>query len=178
MIRFYADSVNEAYQKLDTKEFNEDIRNYLLSNRNCIDKDNVLNHFELDAYDVHIRSNDLITQNSRLAKRFKAIILDEFEKIFNYLNSNVVLENEQIISFEKKFKGSFKENLKELRKKHSLTQEELSKKVGVSSIAIRRYEAGSREPTAKILCRLALFFNVNPINLMGTSLNNNEEDNK
>lgn len=171
MIIFYADSINEAYKKLDTKEFNEDIRDYLLSNRNCIDKNNVLNHFELDAYDVHIRSNDLITQNSRLAKRFKKIILDEFEQTFNSLTSNISFENDKNEYSENNLKGNtFEENLKELRKRYFLTQEELSEQIGLSSITIRSYEAGRREPSGKNLCKLAIFFKVNPIEFMGISL--------
>ncbi len=178
MIIFYADSVNDAYQKLNAKEFNEDIRGYLLSNRNCIDKNNILNHFELDAYDVHIQSNDLITQSSRLAIAFKTVILDEFDKMFNSLTSNISFESEKLNYSEINLKiNTFKENLKILRKEYSLTQRELAKQLNLSEETIKNYEAGRREPTGKILCKLSIFFKVNPIEFIGLSLENDIDDN-
>lgn len=177
MITLYADSVNEAYQKLDTGEFNKDIRSYLLSNRNYIDKNNVLNHFELDAYDIHIRSNDLVTQNSRLAKRFRTVILDEFEKMFNFLTSNIDFANDNNKYLENNLnENSFRNNLKMLREEHCLTQIELAKQTGLSTITIRSYEAGRREPTGKTLCKLSIYFKVNPIDLIGTSINVEEKN--
>lgn len=172
MITFYANSVTEAYQKLQTREFKDEVRWYLLINRNSIDKNNVLSHFRLDAYDVYIQPKDLITQSSRLAIAFKTVILDEFEKVFNSLTSNISFESEKLNYSEINLKiNTFKENLKILRKEHSLTQRELAKQLSLSKETIKNYEVGRREPTGKILCKLSIFFKVDPIDLIGTSIN-------
>jgi transcriptional regulator with XRE-family HTH domain len=55
----------------------------------------------------------------------------------------------------------FTQRMKELRKKHSLSQEDLSKFSGVSFPTISRYENGKRdEPKLSILKKLANYFNV------------------
>lgn len=178
MITFYANSVSEAYQKLQTKEFKDEIRYYLLINKKNIDKDNVLSHFRLDAYDISIEPKDLIAQSSRLAIAFKTVILNEFEAIFNSLTSNISLESKDISYSEIDLKANtFKKNLKILRNEHSLTQRELAKQINLSEETIRNYEGGRREPTGKSLCKLSIFFKVNPIEFMGVSLENDIDDN-
>ena len=53
------------------------------------------------------------------------------------------------------------QNLISLRKKHSLTQVELSKKINYSDKAISRWEKGEVLPSIDILEQLALVYNVN-----------------
>ena len=47
-----------------------------------------------------------------------------------------------------------------LRRKHKMSQKELSKAIGVSASAVGMYEQGRREPPAEILVRLAEMFSV------------------
>lgn len=239
MITFYADSVNEAYQKLETIEWKNEIKEYLQRNSDCIDRNNVLEHFELDAYDVWIGTDELIQQKSRLAKKFKSVILNEYDNLFakTDIDSNdkewidnkdicdVILHPDKFIrefrkinhisqvelsiylginqtaisqwergttlpsldnirkllyEFNPTIKSSvmsslkencFSDNLRNLREDKGMTQEELAKRIGISTITIRAYEANRREPSGVILCKLAKFFNVNPIKLLGTLIN-------
>jgi toxin-antitoxin system, antitoxin component, xre family len=59
-----------------------------------------------------------------------------------------------------KFKGNFKEILKELRKKKNLTQRELAEKTGISLAMITKYEQGLNTPSIENLRVLADFFKV------------------
>ena len=52
------------------------------------------------------------------------------------------------------------ERLYILRKELNLTQEAVSKELGISLMSYRRYETNEREPTAPILVRMAQFYNV------------------
>ena len=47
------------------------------------------------------------------------------------------------------------ENIRHLRKVRGLTQEELAKKAGLSTMSIRRYENGERIITEKVMARIA-----------------------
>lgn len=57
--------------------------------------------------------------------------------------------------------------IKELRKRLSLTQEELAERVGVSRSALANYESGLREPKGDILVRFAKVFNITTDYLLG-----------
>lgn len=61
----------------------------------------------------------------------------------------------------------FSENLKELRKREELTQEELASKLEISKSAISMYENGNRTPDFETLEMFADFFNVNLSYLIG-----------
>lgn len=50
---------------------------------------------------------------------------------------------------------AFGERLKEYRREHNLTQQELGDKVGLTKQAISRYEAGPRVPNVRIAARFA-----------------------
>lgn len=54
------------------------------------------------------------------------------------------------------------QRVKELRKTIALSQEELSKKAGLSLRTVQRVENGETIPTAETLKRLALVLNVAP----------------
>lgn len=51
-------------------------------------------------------------------------------------------------------------NLRQLREEKDLTQLELGLEVGVTASAIQQYEAGTSDPSVKVLIALAEYFNV------------------
>ena len=57
--------------------------------------------------------------------------------------------------------------LKELRIAKGMTQNELAKVIGYSSLSYARYEKGEREPYISTLCKLADYFNVSVDYLLG-----------
>ena len=65
----------------------------------------------------------------------------------------------------------FKDCLKKLRKEANLTQAQLGIAVNVSPDTIRSYEAGRREPGAKVIVELEKFFNVSGAYLRGEAEN-------
>lgn len=65
--------------------------------------------------------------------------------------------------------NNFGENLKTLRKKRSLTQQELGAQVGLSKAVVSKYENGMGYPTFDVLLRIAAFFGVTTDYLLGAS---------
>lgn len=61
----------------------------------------------------------------------------------------------------------FSDSLKELRRKHNLTQAELASKLFLSRSVIAKYESGVTKPTKENIEKIALFFNVNIRDLIG-----------
>lgn len=61
----------------------------------------------------------------------------------------------------------FKEILRSLRLERGLTQDELSKDIGIKRSAISMYENGKREPSFKTLEMFADYFNVDMNYLLG-----------
>ncbi len=59
------------------------------------------------------------------------------------------------------------QNLRELRKAHGLTTEQLAKIVGCSNATITNYELGNRQPDQKMLFKLADYFGVTVDYLLG-----------
>lgn len=57
--------------------------------------------------------------------------------------------------------------LKELRLAKGLTQSEVAKVIGYSSLSYARYEKGEREPDIGTLCKLADYFEVSVDYLLG-----------
>lgn len=53
----------------------------------------------------------------------------------------------------------FGDKLKELRKQHGLSQEELGRRIGVTKQSVSRYEAG-RMPTVEVMMRISDAFGV------------------
>ncbi len=56
--------------------------------------------------------------------------------------------------------------IKEARKKAGFTQEELGAAIGLSGVAIMRYEKGQREPNKTTIEKIATALGVNPTSLM------------
>ena len=61
----------------------------------------------------------------------------------------------------------FCERLKGLRLKSEMTQDELAKKINISTSTISFYESGAREPNLSTLISLAKIFNVSTDYLLG-----------
>lgn len=57
--------------------------------------------------------------------------------------------------------------IKDLRKKHQLTQKQLGDLCGMADSAIRRYENGNGNPTKRTLARIANALNVSVAELLG-----------
>jgi len=66
------------------------------------------------------------------------------------------------------------ERLKELRKKAGLSQDDVSKHLGVSQPAYGNYENGNREPDFNILRAIANYFEVSIDYLLGEKQNSNK----
>lgn len=64
-------------------------------------------------------------------------------------------------------------NIKKYREFKELTQEELGTLVGLSGVAIMRYEKGQREPNIKTIQKIAEVLNVNPNMIVGWDFNSN-----
>lgn len=63
--------------------------------------------------------------------------------------------------------GTFGQRLKELRNSRGISQNELSKHIGVSKSSVNMYERDEREPGFETLEAIADFFNVNMDYLLG-----------
>lgn len=51
--------------------------------------------------------------------------------------------------------SDFPQRLAELRKQHSLTQAQLAERIGMHVVQLRRYEAGTSQPTLDVLRKLS-----------------------
>lgn len=65
---------------------------------------------------------------------------------------------------------SIGENIKFLRKEKGFTQKELGDAVGLTDVAINRYEKNLREPKQETLIKISRALNVPYISLIGISL--------
>lgn len=63
--------------------------------------------------------------------------------------------------------GGFGQRLRELRNLRGISQNELSKHIGVSKSSVNMYERGEREPSFETLEAVADYFNVNIDYLLG-----------
>jgi transcriptional regulator with XRE-family HTH domain len=70
-------------------------------------------------------------------------------------------------------KGRSKMRLKELRLSKGLTQSEVAKVIGYSSLSYARYEKGEREPDINTLCKLADYFEVSVDYLIARTVQEN-----
>lgn len=53
------------------------------------------------------------------------------------------------------------ERLKEIRKLNKLTQEEFSKKIGITQSTVTAYECGNRVPSDSVILNICRVFNIN-----------------
>lgn len=61
------------------------------------------------------------------------------------------------------------ERLRSLRKEKHLRQEDVAAQLGLSTNGYQRYELGTREPVASVLCALADLYDVSLDYLVGRS---------
>ena len=59
------------------------------------------------------------------------------------------------------------EQIKDLRIKNGMTQEELAQKLNTTKAAISRYESNQRQPKLEVLTSIAMILNANPDELFG-----------
>lgn len=168
MITFYADSIKDAYEKMQSDEWKNDIQNYIAElsgfvDGQVLDTHNLFSLFELDAYDIYITWEDITYQTSRVAKTFRSSILEQYE-ILQTKKPLHQIKNNYLSSH------SFKDNLKFLRKARNITQKDLAKESTVTLKSIINYENECHLPTGKNLCLLAKFFKADPIELLGTDI--------
>ena len=82
-----------------------------------------------------------------------------------------------LVKYRKLWKGwltrlNFGSKLKELRKNHKLTQQQLAERVGVSKSVISYYESGDRYPSYDILVKIARIFHTSTDFLLDISREN------
>lgn len=70
----------------------------------------------------------------------------------------------------------FSERLKECRKRHSLTQRELAKRLGIATSAVGMYEQGRREPDSNMLLKICSVLNTTTDYLLGLDSRISKED--
>ncbi|HVW84326.1 MAG TPA: helix-turn-helix transcriptional regulator, partial [Bryobacteraceae bacterium] len=51
--------------------------------------------------------------------------------------------------------SGFPQHLAALRKQHGLTQQQLAERIGIHAVQLRRYEAGSSQPTLDVIRKIA-----------------------
>lgn len=73
---------------------------------------------------------------------------------------------ERLIS--EKGKKMLSQNIKHYRKEAGLTQDDLGKKIGMSGVAIMRYEKNQRVPKLETIDKIAEALNINGFNLLGS----------
>lgn len=66
-------------------------------------------------------------------------------------------------------------NIKELRLKHHLTQEEFAEKIGVSLQGVSNIERNRYQPTSKTIDNICKAFNITPVELLLIKSVNNQE---
>lgn len=72
----------------------------------------------------------------------------------------------------------FAKNLKELRKEHNLTQEDLGNILEVTRIMVSYYEIGRSVPSFQVLEKIIKYFKINPDQILGTYMEIKEEGNE
>lgn len=66
------------------------------------------------------------------------------------------------------------ENIKKLRKKHSMSQAKLAEALNISVGCVSNYETGTRQPDYEKIEMIASFFNVTPAELYTENLNTDD----
>lgn len=66
-------------------------------------------------------------------------------------------------------------NIKELRLKHNLTQEEFAEKIGISLQGVSNIERNRYQPTAETVDKICSAFEITPAQLLVKAIQNNED---
>lgn len=72
-----------------------------------------------------------------------------------------------------KYQELISKNIKELRLKHNLTQEEFAEKIGISINGISNIERSRYQPTAGTIDKICREFNITPAKLLVVKSKNN-----
>ena len=80
------------------------------------------------------------------------------------------IEPAEQINLQLLFQNDVFTNIKYLRKMKKITQEQCATDIKIASGTIRKYENRERIPNAINLCKLAKYFDVDPIALLGTTI--------
>ncbi len=67
-------------------------------------------------------------------------------------------------------RGAFMNIVKELRKKHNIQQKELASIIGVAQPTISEWETGKKDPSGERLQKLAEFFQVDELDILGRGM--------
>jgi len=73
-----------------------------------------------------------------------------------------------------KYQRLINENIKKLRVKNGLTQEEFSEKVGLSIVGLSNIERNRYQPTSDTVDKICKVFKISPLELLLTSSSANE----
>lgn len=104
---------------------------------------------------------------SKYTSKKLRITKELYDKLDDYLT--VSINNIKMVFYKR---------LKNLRKEYGITQIELAKKLGISSVAISLYESGKRLPQPEILNEIANYFNVSTEYLLGETDKRYEKNKK
>lgn len=66
-------------------------------------------------------------------------------------------------------------NIKLLRQKHGLTQEQFAEKLGITTNGVSNIERNRYQPTAKMIDKICKTFNITPIELLTINSSANED---
>lgn len=105
--------------------------------------------------------------------------LEEIPGIFLYMKNKSEnfshICSKRISKGEVRLRKNFIKNLKELRKEHNLTQEDLGNILGVTRIMVSYYEIGRSVPSFQVLEKIIKCFKINPDQILGTYMEIKEE---
>ena len=73
-----------------------------------------------------------------------------------------------------KYQKLINENIKQLRVKNGLTQEEFAEKVGLSIVGLSNIERNRYQPTSETVDKICKCFKISPLELLLTTSNTNE----
>jgi len=73
-----------------------------------------------------------------------------------------------------KYQKLINSNIKELRIKHGLTQEEFAEKIGISIQGLSNLERNRYQPTSETIDKICKNFNISPVELLLTKNKDNE----
>lgn len=73
-----------------------------------------------------------------------------------------------------KYQKLINSNIKELRIKHGLTQEEFAEKIGISIQGLSNLERNRYQPTSDTIDKICKNFNISPVELLLTKNKDNE----
>ena len=74
-----------------------------------------------------------------------------------------------------KYQKLINSNIKDLRIKHGLTQEEFAEKIGLSIQGLSNLERNRYQPTSDTIDKICKNFNISPVDLLLTHNKNNED---